>query len=217
MQREAKLGTSVSETGVFRQHTFFLQGIQLRFLLYSGFVETSEGYLLTFPHFLQWCLRMVRVKRILQPGSSQVAIFEPSFQWLLSIPSSSGIFAPFLSGPGELPVGLRAPPSPRLLGGKTVPFPKWKCPRIKNQRESPAEGIQKTPLFRREWAHERAKRGGQSGTKVRVSTGPPRARKFQRAAQPPGSAAVLPLPPPLSCVFPFLSCLDLVLSIEQSG
>ena len=156
------MGTSVSEAGVFRQRTFFLRGIQLRFLLYSGFVETSKGYLLTFPHFLQWCLRMVRVKRILQPGSSQVAIFEPSFQWLLLIPSSSGIFAPFLSGPGELPVGLRAPPSPRLLGGKTVPstFPKWKCPRIKKsgQRESPAEGIQKTPLFRREWAHERAKR-----------------------------------------------------------
>ena len=104
------MGTSVSEAGVFRQRTFFLQGIQLRFLLYSGFVETSKGYLLTFPHFLQWCLRMVRVKRILQPGSSQVAIFEPSFQWLLLIPSSSGIFAPFLSGPGELPVGLRAPP-----------------------------------------------------------------------------------------------------------
>ena len=145
------MGTSVSEAGVFRQRTFFLQGIQLRFLLYSGFVETSKGYLLTFPHFLQWCLRMVRVKRILQPGSSQVAIFEPSFQWLLLIPSSSGIFAPFLSGPGELPVGLRAPPSPRLLGGKTVPstFPKWKCPRIKNRGSvnRPPKGFKKLHCF----------------------------------------------------------------------
>ena len=151
MQREAKLGTSVSEAGVFRQHTFFLQGIQLRFLLYSGFVETSEGYLLTFPHFLQWCLRMVRVKRILQPGSSQVAIVEPSFQWLLSIPSSSGIFAPFLSGPGELPVGLRAPPRLAFLGGKTVPstFPKMEMSEIKirSSVNRPPKGFKKLYCF----------------------------------------------------------------------